>query len=201
MFKTLLCPLKEFLYTNNQCHPKTKCLFIWNVLSSLLSAKGKLLLDEAGPDMLRDCEVRLPRNISVVVPSSGKGCSVEGHWDCRGKEEQASQNNNSEQKSCHFGGWRRTELWKLKLPFIERREQLPLAGLSSPATSLAAPRYRFLVNTGKEEKTSRKQVACSINWEIGRGCCLVHSLQSLFGGALLRHSLVLSLISIALKYL
>ena len=54
----------------------------------------------------------------------------------------------------------------------EREQQLPLAGLSSPATSLAAPRYRFLVNTAKEESTTRKQVACSINWEIGRGCVL-----------------------------
>merc|ERR1712083_882089 len=78
--------------------------FISNVLSSLLSAEGEFLLDKAGPDVLRNREVRLPANVSVVVPASGKSGGVEGHWDGGGKEEQAGQDNKGEQKSCHFGG-------------------------------------------------------------------------------------------------
>ena len=39
-----------------------------------------------------------PSNISVVVPASRKSCSVEGHWDCGGNEEKASQDGNGKLK-------------------------------------------------------------------------------------------------------
>ena len=39
-----------------------------------------------------------PANVSVVVPPSRKSCSVEGHGDGGGKEEQAGQHGNGELK-------------------------------------------------------------------------------------------------------
>jgi len=54
---------------------------------------------------------RRPCNVSVVVPASRKSLGVEGHWDRVDKDEpEESQNGDGEQKPCHFGGCRRTEL-------------------------------------------------------------------------------------------